>query len=191
MGCACRRGFLGAGVAAALIPLTSPARADDDDDEAKSRHPKAGDQLVFFEGPNQGKPMKAADIKPGGPQILGWPYDPAKKLVLDGTRLNQVLVIRLDPAKLSDAEKPHAADGGIMAFSAICTHAGCTVSGWMQKEQYFLCPCHGSEYSPLLGGKNVFGPAPRPLPPLPLKVSDGVLTAAGGFIGRVGFSPMT
>ncbi len=78
-----------------------------------------------------------------------------------------------------------------MAFSAICTHAGCTVSGWMPKQQRFLCPCHGSEYDPKLGAKAVFGPAPRRLAALPLKISHGVLTATGGFIGRVGFSPMT
>ncbi len=186
--CCCRRGVLGAGLAAALLPLAGPARADDEED-AKSRHPKAGDRLVYLEGPNKDKPIKAADIKPGGPQTLAWPYDPVKKLVLDGTRLNQVLLVRLDPASLSAAEKPRAADG-IVAFSAVCTHAGCTVTGWMPKKQYFLCPCHGSEYDPKLGAKPVFGPAPRSLAALPLEVSDGVLTATGGFIGRVGFAPM-
>ena len=188
IGCACRRQIIGAGIAAALLPLPVSARADED--EAKSARPKAGDQLVFMEGASQGKPIKAADMKLGGPQTLAWPYDPNKKLVRDGSRLNQVIVIRLDPAGLPDAEKANAAEG-IMAFSAVCTHAGCTVTGWMPKEQQFLCPCHGSEYDPKQAGKCVFGPAPRALAPLPLKTSDGVLTATGGFIGRVGIAPMT
>jgi Rieske Fe-S protein len=61
----------------------------------------------------------------------------------------------------------------------------------MAKEELLLCPCHGSEYNPKDGGKAVFGPAPRGLASLPLKISDGVLAAAGGFIGRVGVAPMT
>jgi Rieske Fe-S protein len=96
----------------------------------------------------------------------------------------------MDPASLQDAEKPHAADG-VMAFSAVCTHAGCSVTGWMAKEQLLLCPCHGSEYDPKQAGKCVFGPAPRALAALPLKNADGVLTATGGFIGKVGIAPMT
>jgi Rieske Fe-S protein len=61
----------------------------------------------------------------------------------------------------------------------------------MPKEQHFQCPCHQSEFDPRDGGKNVFGPAPRGLAALPLKISDGKLQAAGGFIGRVGIAPMT
>ena len=48
------------------------------------------------------------------------------------------------------------------------------------------CPCHDSEFDPKDGARVVTGPAPRRLP-LPLKIVDGVLMAAGGFAGRVGF----
>jgi Rieske Fe-S protein len=186
---ACRREFLGAGIAAALLPVITPARAADDED-AKSAHPKAGDQLVFAEGPHQGQVIKIDDIKAGEAQVLAWPFDPDKKVARDGTRLNQLVVLRMDPASLQEIEKPHAADG-VMAFSAVCTHAGCSVTGWMAKEQLLLCPCHGSEYDPKQAGKCVFGPAPRPLAALPLKNAGGVLVATGGFIGKVGIAPMT
>lgn len=59
--------------------------------------------------------------------------------------------------------------GDIVAFTAICTHKGCTVapSGAQLK-----CPCHGSVYDAFTG-KNVSGPAPRPLAPVQVTVADG------------------
>jgi len=187
--CVCRRQILGAGVAAALVSLSGRARADEADPNREA-HPKAGDQFVFFEGDRQGQVITPADLKLGATQIQAWPYDPEKTVPRDGSRLNQLLLLRLDPASLSDDEKPHAADG-IVAYSSICTHAGCGVTAWIPKEQLLLCPCHGSEYDPKDLGKSVFGPAPRRLATLPLKISDGVLAAAGGFIGHVGIAPMT
>jgi rieske iron-sulfur protein len=187
--CACRRQVLGAGVAAALVSLSGRARAEEADPNREAR-PKAGDQFVFFEGDRQGQVITPADLKVGATQIQAWPYDPEKKVARDGSRLNQMLLIRLDPASLSDDQKPHAVDG-IVAYSSICTHAGCGVTAWMPTEQLLLCPCHGSEYDPRDLGKAVFGPAPRRLALVPLKISDGVLAAAGGFIGHVGIAPMT
>lgn len=186
--CVCRRDVLGAGAAVALATLGGRALADDTD-PAREAHPQAGDQFVFFEGDRQGKMIAPADIVKG-PQTLAWPYDPAKKVPRDGSRLNLVMLVRVDPSALSETEKPRAAEG-IVAYSAVCTHAGCTVTGWMSKEQLMLCPCHGSEYDPRDGAKVVFGPAPRRLAALPLKISGGVLAAAGGFIGHVGIAPMT
>lgn len=99
--------------------------------------------------------------------------------------LNQVLLVHVDPAKLSGSEQSHAADG-IVAFSATCTHQRCPVTGWLTTSQHLQCPCHQSEYDPLQNCKVVAGPAPRPLPPLPLAMVNGELQVAGPFIGRVG-----
>jgi len=61
---------------------------------------------------------------------------------------------------------------GLFALSAICTHLGCTVA--QQEEGGFFCPCHGSRFD--AHGKNVSGPAPRPLRHLELFISpDGQL----------------
>jgi rieske iron-sulfur protein len=187
-GCIYRRQVLAGGIVAAVGAATGRAGADEND-EAKSRHPEAGDQFTFDDPTRKGTVITPDDIKPNAPQILCWPYDPAKKLALDGSRLNQLLLLRLDPASLSEAERPHAVDG-IVAYSAICRHAGCVVSAWLAKEQLLLCPCHGSEYDPKDTGKPVFGPAPQPLARVPLKISGGVLAAAGGFIGHIGIAPM-
>jgi len=75
---------------------------------------------------------------------------------------------------------------GVVAYSANCTHALCPVTGWKAERQLLWCPCHNSEFDPRNGADVVFGPAPRPLPALPLKITGDALTAAGTFLGRVG-----
>ncbi len=115
---------------------------------------------------------------------------PAKtSVVRDGSRLNEILVVRLDPAELDDETRAHAADG-IVAYSAICSHAGCPITGWLKGEagdnDVFKCFCHNSEFDPRQSAQVVFGPAPRRLAALPLSAADGSLTVVATFVGKVG-----
>ena len=64
-----------------------------------TQRPTTGDQLVFVLGDRKGEVIKVADLAVGGPQQLAYPMDPASKVVRDGSRLNQLLVIRLDPGE--------------------------------------------------------------------------------------------
>ena len=64
--------------------------------------------------------------------------------------------------------------GEAVAFSAKCTHMGCTVA---PAGAQLKCPCHGSVYDALTG-KNVSGPAPRPLPPIQVSVTGGEVVQA-------------
>ena len=64
--------------------------------------------------------------------------------------------------------------GEVVAFSAKCTHMGCTVA---PAGAQLKCPCHGSVYDALTG-KNVSGPAPRPLPPIQVSVTGGEVVQA-------------
>ena len=67
---------------------------------------------------------------------------------------------------------------GIIAFSKICTHAGCAVSLFNVSSMQLICPCHQSTFNILQDCQPVFGPASRPLPQLPLLVRpDGHLIA--------------
>jgi len=76
---------------------------------------------------------------------------------------------------------------GYVAYSKICTHAGCPVALYRAHSQQLYCPCHQSLFDVLDGAKNVSGPAPRPLPGLPLDVdANGYLIARGDFDGPVG-----
>lgn len=64
----------------------------------------------------------------------------------------------------------------VKAFSARCTHLGCIVEYRSEKGGYFYCNCHGSVFDG--AGRNIQGPAPRPLQPLKvsLKQSDIVVS---------------
>jgi rieske iron-sulfur protein len=93
-------------------------------DPSASR-PKAGDLLVKA-GDAARRPLTASDIQLGAPQTLAWPMDRADRVVRSGSRLNQVVLLRLDAQTLADETRARAADG-VVAYSAICTHTGC---GW-------------------------------------------------------------
>jgi ubiquinol-cytochrome c reductase iron-sulfur subunit len=76
---------------------------------------------------------------------------------------------------------------GLVCFSKICTHAGCAVSLFNVLSMQLICPCHQSTFNILQDCKPVFGPAPRPLPQLPLGVGpDGYLIAESDFIEPIG-----
>ncbi len=154
---------------------------------ARNLRPLAGDWLVRVVGLSENaEPLRPDDIIPAAPQLLAWPKDPASGTVRDGSRLNQVLLLRLEPESL-DAETLARAADGVLAYSATCTHAQCPVSEWRQEAGILHCPCHGSEFDPRAGGRVVGGPALRRLPPLPLRLSaDGGLEVAQPFVGKVG-----
>lgn len=180
--------LLGALASSACLGCSSRAHAGEDPPGSDER-PQKGDVLVFSEGDQEGKPVTAADLPAGGPPIHAWPKDPKTSVVRSASRLNEILIIRLDPAELDEQTKARAVDG-ILAYSAICSHAGCPVTAWVKSDvgdkEVLKCMCHNSEYDPRAGAQVVFGPAPRRLAALPLALADGALSVAGNFIGKVG-----
>ena len=75
----------------------------------------------------------------------------------------------------------------IVAYSRICTHVGCPVGLYEQTTHHLLCPCHQSTFDAATGATVIFGPAPRPLPQLPLAVDpQGFLVARSDFTQPVG-----
>lgn len=128
----------------------------------------------------------AEDLITDAPQILAYPMEPTTRVVRNGTRLNQVLLVRLEPDRLAEETRSRAATG-IVAYSAVCTHTGCDITDWDSEARRFQCPCHDSQFDPSDGARVVGGPAPRQLPSLPLKIEGGALVAAGEFEGPVGF----
>ncbi|HUB10439.1 MAG TPA: Rieske (2Fe-2S) protein [Acetobacteraceae bacterium] len=173
-----------AGGAVAYSLGSASGRADQPADPERMKLPQPGDWLVSAGVDADTTPLKPGDLA-AQDVTFAWSFDPHRKVPRDGSRLNMVLLMRFDPATLGEAEKLLAADG-VAAFSAICTHQQCTVTDWLKSTQVLQCPCHQSQYDLRHGAKVVGGPAPRPLPALPLKLGNGVLVVAGPFSARVG-----
>jgi len=105
---------------------------------------------------------------------------------------SQVILLRVDPDLLSEVTAAGSVQGWV-AYSKICSHAGCSVGllGMDNREpvlvRELVCPCHQSVFDPLDGARPVGGPAPRSLPQLPLTVdAEGFLVASAPFSGPVG-----
>jgi rieske iron-sulfur protein len=134
------------------------------------REVTAGDTLVYATGDQAGLPVDVAAIEPAM-AVQAFPEGKS-----DNER-NLIELVRLA------ADLP----AGLVAYSAICTHLGCTVLPRLSEQGYIVCPCHASVFDPAADARVVSGPANRPLPGLPIEVaSDGVVRAAGGFDGPVG-----
>ena len=136
-----------------------------------------------------GKPYKASDIEEDN-------FYTAFAEGSDKEALPSSLVlVRLPKGSLKlPRELAHYAAEGIVAYSKICTHAGCAISLYRaplfqpdEPTPALVCPCHYSTFNPADGGTVTFGPAGRKLPMLPLLVApNGELRAGGNFDQPVG-----
>jgi ubiquinol-cytochrome c reductase iron-sulfur subunit len=108
---------------------------------------------------------------------------------------SSLVVVRLPGGELDLPAQNAGYDAqGIVAFSKICTHAGCALALYRKPmfaptdpRPALICPCHYSTFDPARGGKVIFGPAGRKLPMLPLSVdAKGYLRARGNFDEPVG-----
>jgi rieske iron-sulfur protein len=174
--------------ACCALALTAPViRAHGDEAADTSAPPQEGDALAFAYGKRAGQIITPADVVLGAKQLLAFPLNPATQRMRDGSRLNQLIVVHLDPAQLSPETLRRSADG-IVAYSGVCSHTGCDVTDWYDDSLHFKCPCHESEYDPSDGARVVNGPAPWQLAALPLKLAGEALAVAGPFVGRLGFA---
>ena len=155
---------------------------------------------VFSLGPQPGRALFRTDWRAGA-RLVGADGEPlrAADLELDsvstvfpegkvGSADAQTLLIRLRPADLDLPEgRAGWAPEGCVAYSKVCTHAGCPVGLYRAADHVLLCPCHQSTFDVRRGAVPVFGPATRPLPQLPLEIdADGFLVAGGDFPEPIG-----
>ena len=149
--------------------------------------PRKGDRLVFEEGPHQGKVVRPELLELNQKPVSALARDPETEVLRDGSRLNRVMITRIDAEKLSMPFQANAA-AGVIAYSAVCTHTGCDVINWDEDLKHMACPCHESQFDIYDGARVVGGPAPRPLAMLPLTLEEGEVMVADAFTGRVGFT---
>ena len=139
-----------------------------------------------------GTPVKPSDILPNG--VLTVFPDTGEPLDSQAMAQSAVLLINIGSAPfkvLPGRETWHIGSVGstncLVAFSKICTNAGCPVSQYDWWTHELVCPCHQSTFQVLLDCKPIFGPAPRNLPQLPLYVDpEGYIASQSGFTEPVG-----
>ena len=135
------------------------------------------------------RPYAAADIEEGT-FYTAFPQGANKEDIS-----SPLVVVRLPPSQLRlPRGRESWAPEGILAYSKICTHAGCAIALYRKPTfpaaepiPALVCPCHYSTFNPATGATVIFGPAGRPLPQLPLSIDEsGYLRAAGNYSQRVG-----
>ena len=136
-----------------------------------------GSRLVDIDG----SAVRAADLEIGS-MVTVFPEGDA------GSAQAQTLLIRVPPNELRlDPDRLAGAPGGYVAYSKVCTHAGCPVGLYRASEHQLICPCHQSTFDVLEGAVPVFDPAARPLPQLAIALAeDGTFVALGDFPEPIG-----
>lgn len=131
----------------------------------------AGDALVYATGDRTGQPIVISELSAGS-GVQAFP---------NGKADNPNNLVEL--VRLADGDAPES----VVAYSAICTHLGCTVNAELEDDGVIVCPCHGSRFDPAAGAAVLNGPANRPLPALPIRLeADGTVAVDGDFDAPVG-----
>lgn len=129
---------------------------------------------------DKGELLRPEDIPKAGVAMV-WP---------DGVPREEhgtVILIRLTTEPESPTRLDWVVDDSLVAYSKVCTHAGCPVGLYRPADNALYCPCHQAQFNAARGSTPIFGPASRPLPQLPLDVDDeGYLVATGDFEDFVG-----
>ncbi|MET7969712.1 Rieske 2Fe-2S domain-containing protein [Micromonospora sp. NPDC005305] len=138
-----------------------------------------------------GRPIRPSDVSVGG-QLTVFPG-------IEGGVSNKhadspTLLIHL---REDDAQRSRTANerighrdymwGNYVAFSKVCTHAGCPASLYEQQTNRLLCPCHQSQFLITDNATPIFGPANRRLPQLPIEVDEeGFFVAKSDYTEAIG-----
>lgn len=175
-------GVAGAGLGAAAIAPLASLGTDDVSETLKASPWRAGVRLVD----ENGAPISTDQLEVGS-WLTAFAEGSDRRALGSSVAVVQIeegeVRVRRDWAPL-----------GIMAYSKICTHAGCAISLFRyptyqptSKPPALVCPCHYSTFDVRNGAEVEFGPAGRPLPQLPLRIdAQGHLVAAGALSDNIG-----
>ncbi|GAC1540470.1 MAG: hypothetical protein NVS3B12_27430 [Acidimicrobiales bacterium] len=163
-----RRRFLGRLLGGALsalgVALVFPIRSLGPNPGSKLKHTAwtPGARLVD----SGGRSVRVTDVAVGG-VVTVFPEG-----FVDDASAQTLLIRASDQPMVTRRGRETWSPAGFVAFSKVCTHAGCPVGLYEQRTNQLLCPCHQSLFDVAKGARPVFGPAPRALPQLPLAVDD-------------------
>ncbi len=169
--------FAGAGVFGSMLLSLMRSLGMSPDAALHSHVWTQGQRLVTLDG----KPVSLSSLQQGS-TVTVFPENSI------GSERAQTILIRVkeDLLRLPE-DRASWAPGGYIAYSRVCTHAGCPVGEYEAEQSLLLCPCHQSTFDVLRAAAPTGGPAARPLPQLPLYAdADGTLRAGGGFTAPPG-----
>ncbi|MET0424378.1 MAG: Rieske 2Fe-2S domain-containing protein [Actinoplanes sp.] len=154
--------------------------------------PVANDGKLVRLTREDGSPIRPDDVSTGGQMTVfpGIPHGATNEYADSPTLL---IHLRPDDAQetrdAANADRRNAGSmwGDYVAYSKICTHAGCPASLYEQQTNRLLCPCHQSQFLITRNAQPIFGPATRRLPMLPLNVDEeGFFVAKSDYKDTVG-----
>jgi len=206
-----RRPLLGITLAAGLAPVAAVIAAPIIGGMIKDPHdgnqmfstgwapiPEEGGGLRLIRLTHQdGTPIRPADVSVGG-QITVFPGIPGGATNEHADSPTLLIHLRADDAEearaanqrgdgKTDLDRSDYMYGNFIAYSKICTHAGCPASLYEQQTNRLLCPCHQSQFLITNNAIPIFGPASRSLPQLPLEVDEeGYFVARSDYTATVG-----
>ncbi|MDO4264240.1 MAG: ubiquinol-cytochrome c reductase iron-sulfur subunit [Deinococcus sp.] len=147
--------------------------------------PMEGDILVHADPAKEGTPITMAELSET--QVPAWPMgkDPdGNDIIRKGEPNNLLVLYKFASGELSgEADVQATIDGQVVAYSDICTHAGCPVPDAKDGNGMF-CPCHSGQYDPKQGGIVVGGPPPHKLAQLPIVAEGDNIKVAGFFLSH-------
>ncbi len=132
-----------------------------------------------------GRPVHRDDLQVGGIMTV---FPAGFENNTQDQAVDQTVLIRAQTGNLvTRPGRETWAPEGYVAYSKVCTHAGCPVGLYEQQLKLLVCPCHQSMFNVVGGAWPVFGPAPRPLPQLPLYFDEnGYLHSQTGYDQAIG-----
>jgi len=141
---------------------------------------KRGTKLVDVE---TRLPIKLGQLEIGSiATVMPEGFESAEKMALAPT-----ILIRFGPGQIRSKKEVTWGVDNHVAYSKICSHAGCPISLYEQQTHHLLCPCHQSTFDMADDANVIFGPAARRLPQLPISVdADGYFVADSDYQEPVG-----
>ncbi len=97
---------------------------------------------------------------------------PGERLLANASSISTGQALTLNDPNFGPMLLIHLTSGQFVAYSAICTHAGCTVQ-FNNHAQEIACPCHGAVFDPNNNAQVLAGPAPYPLQKIGIRYDQG------------------
>jgi ubiquinol-cytochrome c reductase iron-sulfur subunit len=127
-----------------------------------------------------GEPVRPEDIAIGS-ALRVWPEG-----AIEDER-SATILLRLTTRPQEPTNMDWVVEESLLGYSKICTHAGCPVGLFRERDNALFCPCHQTTFDAARAAIPTFGPAARALPQLPMTVDDdGYLVATGDYVEHVG-----